>query len=192
MSKIYVATTSPRRIKLLRDFGFAASTLKPCMEHARTKDIKTFSIEKAKSKIECIEKDGIIVGFDTIVAHGNEILEKPKNIDEARNTLMKLSDRWHEVITGMVFKENGRIRSYNVITRVKFIKITEKLLDIAFLRYNPLDKAGAYAIQEFSGIFVERIEGDYYNVVGLPLVRFYEVLRYDIGLDIDAIFQRGI
>ncbi len=186
-SDIFVATRSPRRIKILSDFGFRVKFIDPCPEISHAKDPKKRAIEKAKSKIECLDIGGILVGFDTVVSIDNEILEKPRTIDEAKDMLLKLSGGWHSVITGMVFKNNGAYSHYSVITRVKFTKINEDEINLAFLKYNPLDKAGAYAIQEFSGIFVERIEGDYYNVVGLPVARFYAILRYRMGLKMENI-----
>ncbi len=188
MCKIFVATSSPRRIKLLSDFGFRVKIVKACSELSDSNDPIEKAIEKATSKIECLNLDGIIVGFDTVVAVSGRILEKPESLEDARRMILELSDKWHDVITGMAIKKDDLVRKYSVITKVKFVKIQEELINIAFLKYNPLDKAGAYGIQDFSGIFVEKIEGDYYNVVGLPIARFYEVLRFEMGLSIKDIF----
>ncbi len=189
MSEIYIATTSPRRIKLLKDFGFKVEFVEPCREHSEHKDPYKRVKERAQSKVECMERDGILVGFDTIVVLEDRILEKPSTHEEAKEMLLLLSGEWHEVITAIAVKHMSIIKTYREITKVKFREIHEEEINFAFLKYNPLDKAGAYGIQDFSGIFVERIEGDYYNVVGLPVVKFYEVLRFKMGLDIKDIFE---
>ena len=189
MCKIFVATSSPRRIKLLSDFGFRVKIVKACFEVSDSNDPEKRAIEKATSKIECLKMDGIIVGFDTVVAVSGKILEKPESLEDARKMILELSNKWHDVITGMAIKKDNLVRKYSVITRVKFVEIQEELIDIAFLKYNPLDKAGAYGIQDFSGIFVEKIEGDYYNVVGLPVNRFYRVLRYEFNMKDEELFN---
>ena len=189
MSKICIATTSPRRIKLLKDFGFKVEFINPCHEHSEHKDPYERVKERAQSKIECMEKDGILVGFDTIVVLKDKILEKPSTHEEAKEMLLLLSGKWHKVITAIAVNHTGIIKTYSEITKVKVRKIHEEEINLAFSKYNPLDKAGAYGIQDFSGIFVERIEGDYYNVVGLPVSKFYEVLRFEMGLGIKDIFE---
>ncbi len=188
MNKIYVATTSPRRIKLLHDFHFRVEFLKPCREHSEHTAPFIRVEERAKSKIECIKKQGLVIGFDTIVVLEDKILEKPLDLNEARDMILLLGGKWHEVITAIAIKHKDTVKSYRCISRVKFRHIDENEIDQAFSRYNPLDKAGAYGIQDFSAIFIEKIEGDYYNVVGLPITRFYVILRERYGLSYNGIF----
>ena len=189
MNKIYIATTSPRRIKLLKDFDFRFELLVPCKEHSEHEEPYLRVKKRAKSKIECLEKDGILAGFDTIVVLKDTILEKPLTHKDAKKMLMLLSEKWHNVITAIAIKHKGIIKTFTETTKVKFRKIHEEEIDFAFTKYNPLDKAGAYGIQDFSGIFVEKIHGDYYNVVGLPAGKFYSVLKKDYGCLLECIFK---
>lgn len=189
MNKIYIATTSPRRIKLLEDFDFRFELLVPCKEHAEHEDPYLRVKERAQNKIECLEKDGILAGFDTIVVLKDTILEKPLTHEDAKRMLMLLSEKWHNVITAIAIKHKGIIKTFTETTKVKFRKIHEEEINLAFTKYNPLDKAGAYGIQDFSGIFVEKIQGDYYNVVGLPAGKFYSALKKDYGCNLECIFK---
>lgn len=189
MNSIYVATSSPRRIDLLNRFNFRFEIIEPCPERSDSAIPQERVIQRALSKTECIKKPGIIVSFDTIVVLSDRILEKPGSIEDARKMLLELSGKWHKVMTGIIIKHGAKMEDYVEITKVKFAEIQEELIDISFLKYNPLDKAGSYGIQDFSGIFIEKIEGDYYNVVGLPLYTFYRALKEDFNLAEPEIFK---
>lgn len=126
-----------------------------------------------------IIKRGLILGADTIVVLDDIILEKPAGRDDARRMLRLLSGRWHSVITGVALYEPERERKLVDCeeTRVKFAELERDEIEWYAQSDEPLDKAGAYAIQGRASLFVERIEGDYQNVVGLPVRLVYRLAR---------------
>ena len=136
--------------------------------------------------------DSLIIGSDTLVVYENEIIEKPANESKAAEYLKRLSNSVHSVFTGVAFvktDKNGDIideYTFNEQTKVTFSALSEQEIQAYIKSGNPLDKAGAYGIQDDLGaLFVEKIEGDYYNVVGFPLNRFYrEVKNFVPELDI--------
>jgi len=181
---VYLASKSPRRRKLLKqlnidfrslDFEFEESVSDG--EHPVTM-VKRLALEKlniAKKKIS----NGIIITADTIVVFNHEILGKPKNKKDAGIMLNLLSNNTHIVYTGFaVFnsKKNKTVAGYEK-TFVKFRKLDRKEIQNYISTGSPMDKAGAYGIQDdFGAVFVEKITGCYYNVVGLPLTKLYKSL----------------
>lgn len=141
--------------------------------------VKELSLGKAKYVADNLDTEDIIIAADTIVAIGDLILGKPKDKDDAYNMLKSLSGKVHNVYTGVTVLDlrSKKIISEAVCTKVKF----SHLSDDEILSYvdsgDPLDKAGAYGIQGRGGVFVERIEGCYYNVVGLPLNKLDKMLK---------------
>ena len=127
------------------------------------------------------QNSAIIVAADTTVALEDEILGKPESADDARRMLRRLSGRWHQVFTGVgIVPAGGAAHREHVIveeTRVQFASLSEKEIEGYIATGEPFDKAGAYAIQGIGGKFIPRIEGCYFNVMGLPLARLYEALR---------------
>ncbi|MGC9102611.1 MAG: nucleoside triphosphate pyrophosphatase [Desulfurella sp.] len=179
---VYVATTSPRRIELLEQFGFDYTLVKPCKEKLIINSKQDLAVQKAISKIECLHIDGLVVAFDTIVVFKDKIFEKPKNIEEAKSMLYDLSGSWHSVISAIAIKYKDLIKAYFEKTFVKFAKLEKNDIDFLTSKENVLDKAGAYAIQGYAALYIEKIVGDYYNVVGLPLNRFKKILEDDFKL----------
>ncbi len=181
--KIILASRSPRRSALLRQMGFQFEI--------RSKEISESSvmvtdpidrvIQLSRKKAEAVlveVEDGLIVGADTIVCIDKKIFGKPKSPKEAKSMLQSLSGKTHEVFTGFTILETGgRSVSDYEMTRVTFRKLDGWEIDDYVNSGEPLDKAGAYGIQDSSGLFVDRIEGCFYNVVGFPLTRFYEALK---------------
>lgn len=137
------------------------------------------SRQKAEAVAETIP-EGIIIGADTVVASGGEILGKPQDEKDAYRIISSLQGKSHMVFTGVtiIFKENGskRIRTFSEGTRVKVSEMSEEEIRTYIATDEPYDKAGAYAIQGIFGKFIEGIEGDFYNVVGLPIHRLYREL----------------
>ncbi len=181
--KIVLASRSPRRAALLRQMGFQFEVY--------SKEISEFSvtvtdpidrvIQLSRNKAEAVLGDvenSLIVGADTIVCLDKKIFGKPSNPEEAKNMLRFLSGKTHEVFTGFTILETGdrSISDYEK-TRVTFRNIEEWEVEDYVNSGEPLDKAGAYGIQDRSGLFVDRIEGCFYNVVGFPLTKFYEALK---------------
>lgn len=124
------------------------------------------------------KEETVILAADTIVILEGQILGKPANKAEAVSFLKSLSGKQHEVVTGVVLLDNNKEHCFSVRTKVYFRKLSENQIRFYIDNYQPFDKAGAYAIQEWIGLIgVEKIEGDYYNVVGLPMSAVFEKLE---------------
>jgi septum formation protein len=180
---IILASESVRRVDILRTLGVPFSIIPPDIDESRRQDespkeyVLRISYDKAH-KVGNHFPDKWVIGADTVVVHKNKILGKPKNEKEAFDMLRTLSGKWHKVITGFCVLNMLRKIAYRdaVETRV-FMRDT---LDHEIMRYigtsEPLDKAGAYAIQGRAGYMVKEIKGSYTNVVGLPICEVAEVL----------------
>lgn len=186
---IYVATLSPRRIELLDKFGFDYKLIKPCEEKLSLNSVDNLAIQKALSKIQCLYIDSVLVAFDTIVMLKEKIFEKPKNIEQAKSILESLSGGYHTVISAFVIKRKSTTKTYVEKTHVKFSKLSQDDIDFLVSKENVFDKAGSYAIQGYAAFFIEKIIGDYYNVVGLPLNKFRRSLLDDFQLKENNIFR---
>ena len=137
------------------------------------------AIKKSKNYKKDVAEKSILVTSDTVVVVDNIILGKPKNVQEAKEFLRLLSSKTHKVITGCCLKShNNKIKYFSEQTVVKFKELTEEEIDFYVNKYKPFDKAGAYGIQEWIGaIGIENIQGDYYNVVGFPCYKFFELAK---------------
>jgi septum formation protein len=133
--------------------------------------VKSLARGKALSVKENLEEPAIIIAGDTVVVFEDEILGKPKNEEDAFNMLKKLSGKTHRVYSGVVVinTENNKIEEEALYTEVKFSELKDEEIVNYIKTKEPMDKAGAYGIQGYGGVFVEKINGCYYNVVGLPL-----------------------
>lgn len=146
-------------------------------------DAKAYVMELSKGKAQAVAEqinmDAIIIGADTIVMLDNKVLGKPKSEFEAFQMLMSLSDKCHEVYSGITIidTKNQKIISDVVCTKVKFSNISKEDIQKYIETGEPMDKAGAYGIQGYGGVFVESIDGCYYNVVGLPLNKLSQMLK---------------
>ena len=183
--KIYLASNSPRRRKLLKQIGlsfksFSVNSVEDFLdgEHP-VKCVQRIALEKmelAKLKVN----DGIIITADTIVVLNKIVIGKPKSKSEAIKILSMLSGKTHKVYTGFCVynqKTKKRILDYEK-TKVEFRDLNKDEIIDYVEGGSPMDKAGAYGIQDdFGAVFVEKINGCYYNVVGLPLTKLYSVLR---------------
>ena len=181
----YLASKSPRRRKLLKQLGIDFSSFSVELdeeffdgEHPVECVIRLARQKMAKAKLEV--NDGIIITADTIVVLGKEVIGKPSDENEAEKYLKMLSGKTHIVYTGFsVFNS----RTQKDITNYEKTEVEFRILDdLEIINYvksgSPMDKAGAYGIQDdFGAVFVERINGCYYNVVGLPLTKLYQVFR---------------
>ena len=181
---IYLASKSPRRRKLLKLLNIKFKSIDLHFNEKVNDDedplflVKRLSIEKLNNALLKIEK-GIVITADTIVVIDNHILGKPKSKAEAKRILGKLSGRTHCVYTGFSIynSENNKVITSAEKTSVTFRKLFEKEIDDYIATGSPMDKAGAYGIQDdFGAVFIEKIEGCYYNVVGLPLAKVYSSL----------------
>ena len=183
--KIILASNSPRRKELLAglDVQFEVRVLKGIDESypatLPTAEIAEYIAQKKASAYrETIAADELVITADTIVVLGDEVLGKPKDAVDARRMLRELSGQTHQVITGVVLTTKERQEHFSVVSNVTFKELTDDEIDYYVETYKPMDKAGAYGIQEWIGyVGVTRLEGSYFNVMGLPVQRIYEALR---------------
>ena len=142
--------------------------------------------EKAEAVAATYPENALVLGADTTVVIDDQIIGKPVDLDDARRMLRMLSGNWHEVLTGVALVESSQRsaikleRSETVVgmqsTRVKFAEMSDEEIEFLVEKGEPLDKAGAYAVQAQAALFIEGIEGDYWNVVGLPVNLVYELM----------------
>ena len=185
---IILASNSPRRRELLTQIGLAFAVAPSDVDERllpgeAPKDYaERLALEKARSASERAGQ-AIVIAADTIVVVDRTVLGKPSDADDARRMLMELSGREHEVVTALAVMDaaTGRSSVRTSITRVWFRALTKREIDAYVATSEPLDKAGAYGIQERGALLVDRIEGCYSNVVGLPLSLLGEMLR-DFGI----------
>jgi len=182
---IYLASKSPRRKKLLNQLGLKFKSFDVDLNEifikneSPIKTVKRLSLEKLLAA-EKIKNNGIIITADTIVVLNNEIIGKPKNEKDAKNILKKLSDNKHFVYTGFAVKNcfTKKLVVRYEKTEVTFRNLTSIEIDEYVKTGSPMDKAGAYGIQDdFGAVFVSKINGCYYNVVGLPLSKLYSAIN---------------
>jgi len=181
---IILASQSPRRRGLLFDVGFDFEAVSSGADESGTDGmtpdaaVKTLALRKAKWVKERREEDGsVILAADTLVALNGALLGKPVDEEDAFRMLSALSGTAHEVYTGVAILCGDKEIVHAECTKVYFRPIDEEEIREYIATGEPMDKAGAYGIQEKGGIFVRRIEGDYLNVLGLPLCKTYELLR---------------
>lgn len=184
--KLILASASQRRQELLKriidEFDVVVSDFKEDdikFEGSYSEYVMSLAKGKAINVAEKVGEVGIIIGCDTIVAFDNQVLEKPKNRSNAFDMLKALSGNTHEVYSGIAIVDtiNKKTIMNYVSTSVKFSSLTNEEIEKYISTEEPMDKAGAYGIQGFGGVFVEEIHGDYYNVVGLPLNKLNKMLK---------------
>ena len=183
--QLILASSSPRRAALLRMLGLKFKVIPSNAQEALPKeggDPREFCV--ANARLKALEVAGrikcraVVIGADTIVYHKGRVMGKPRTLEEAKRMLRSLSGGAHEVYTGLCVVRNDTwayAAGYEV-TRVYFKELSEREIEVYVNLENPLDKAGAYAIQGLASLFVRKIEGDFFNVVGLPLHKLYELL----------------
>lgn len=181
--KIILASQSPRRKELFSSFNIPFEIIvKPINEdfpsHMNCHHIAEF-LAKEKANAFNPKNNELIITADTVVIHEGKVLNKPRDIEEARLMLVKLSNSLHEVVTGVCITQQKESQIiFSELTKVKFKKLDDSEIDFYLKNYNPIDKAGAYGIQDWIGkIGIKSINGCYYNVMGLPLQTLYKYLR---------------
>lgn len=182
---IILASNSPRRKELLRglDIAFDVRVQPDIAEDypadTAPADVAAYiSREKANAYKDTIAENELVITADTVVIVENEILGKPHDDAEAKEMLHKISGRKHQVVTGVCLTTTEKQRCFSVSTDVTFKNLKEEEIDYYIETYSPLDKAGAYGIQEWIGyIGVTALEGSYFNVMGLPVQRIWEELN---------------
>jgi len=190
MKNIILASASPRRSEILQNLRipFEKRVSSIDEEAFTTKDpietVKRLAFEKAKSVVRDSTEDGLIIGADTIVVYNNEILGKPKNDEEALRYLKLLSGKKHYVYSGLSMLWPAQDKTFiDYCETLVYMRDYNDLEIEAYIRTKePLDKAGAYGIQGYGAALIEKIDGDYYNVVGLPISKLIEGFQ-TLGVD---------
>jgi nucleoside triphosphate pyrophosphatase len=178
--KVVLASASPRRQEMLRALNVKFVVFVPSVQEKwnAKKNAARIVSELAIAKVRtCRIRNALVIGMDTLVVINRFKLGKPDNPEQAREMLQLLSGRTHQVITGVALKWKGRLVSHVAVTQVQFRRIRSAEIDWYIQSGEPFDKAGAYAIQGLGRIFINRIDGCYYNVVGFPLTVFQRLLR---------------
>ena len=184
LEKLILASSSPRRAEILNAVHWPFEPVPANIDESRWQSeaalpyVKRLAETKART-VAARFSSGLVLGADTVVVIGTEILGQPREAKEARRMLKLLSGKWHEVITGvtLVRAENGKAVVDHEITRVRVAELSDDEIDWYVETGEPLDKAGAYAIQGRAGVFIEEIDGDYFNIVGLPVRLVYELAQ---------------
>ena len=181
--KIILASNSPRRKELLSGLGleYEVRTMQGIDEsypEGLTMEEIPQYISRKKAAAYSLNPDELLITADTIVWLDGEVLGKPADEAEARQMLRKLSGRTHQVVTGVTLTTTNLQHSFASVSQVTFAQLSDAEIDYYVTHYHPLDKAGAYGIQEWIGyIGVKAIEGSYFNVMGLPVQRLYTELK---------------
>jgi septum formation protein len=182
--KLILASASPRRAEILRDAGVSFSVLSSAVDETPIPGESPHDLVQrlsaAKAELAAARTVGpcIVLAADTVVAIDEHVLGKPRSADDARRMLQQLSGRTHSVVTGvaLIRLPDGERLNFVESTLVHFSQLSEEEIARYIATDEPFDKAGAYAIQGRAGRFIPRIEGNYFNVVGLPLSRVSQAL----------------
>lgn len=190
--KIVLASASPRRRELLEGLISNFEVIPDNSEEVTEPDllpeevVKKLATQKAQNVAAVADREAIIIGADTVVFIDGIILGKPKDEAEAAEMLHRLSGREHHVCTGIAVVDNKTGKTVSDIQRtaVYFKPLSDGEIDRYIATGEPMDKAGAYGIQNLGALFVESIRGDYFNVVGLPVCRLAQILRREFNYNI--------
>ena len=178
--QLILASASPRRKELMSLYGIPflirAADIDETMDPGQPAELEVKRVSQQKALAVPREKGDVVVAADTIVVCDNRVLGKPKDPAQAAQMLQLLSGRDHQVMTGCTVLQDDRMESFTEITHLHFRKLSQKEIDRYVSSGEPMDKAGAYGIQGGAALFCEKLQGDYYNVVGLPVCRLYETL----------------
>jgi septum formation protein len=189
--RMVLASKSPRRREILENIGVEFDIVEsnvdeafdPCMSPCDI--VKYLAYKKAQSAAKDIKYDALVIGADTIVVSGSDIMGKPENEEQAFDMLKKLSGKWHNVYSGISVIETGSgmyFADYEV-TAVKIRQLSDEDIHRYINTKEPFDKAGSYAIHGIGSLIVERMDGCYFNVVGLPVFKLSNILgRFGVNL----------
>ena len=179
---LILGSSSPRRQFLLKEVGFEFSIAKPLEDESFPPDMGIFQVakylaEKKASSIALSQRNAILITADTVVILGNKLLNKPQNENEAIEMLKSLSGKTHGVITGVCLMDEEKKMIFDDTTWVTFKNLTQEEIEFYVRKHKPFDKAGAYGAQDWIGmVAIEKIEGSYFNVMGLPIHKVHQHL----------------
>ncbi|WP_457600651.1 Maf family protein [Hydrogenivirga sp.] len=180
MGELILASSSPRRREILSLMGVKFRVLPARIEEKPLAQPLLTARKLAREKALWVwrrNKNSLVLGADTLVFVGDQIIGKPKDEEDAFRILSFLSGRWHRVVTAVSFVGKGVRLTLHDVARVRFRRLSEKEIKEYISTGEPMDKAGAYGVQGYGATVVERIEGSFYTVMGLPAHRVYEVLK---------------
>lgn len=186
--KFILASKSPRRREILADLGLkfdivTADTDESCELKDPRAFVEELALRKGRAVADLIDGNTVIIASDTVVACGGEILGKPRDRADACRMLNMLSGSRHSVISGIALISKDKEAVASEVTEVIFDTLTDSDKEIYLNSNEPYDKAGAYAIQGLASMWIKGIEGDYFNVVGLPVKRLHDLLLDEFGID---------
>ena len=180
---VVLASNSPRRRELLSELGvdFRVETL-PGIDETPPPGLPAMQVaeyvSQVKAKAYALAANELLITADTVVILGDEVLGKPYDAEQARAMLRHLSGQVHHVVTGVTVTTAETMQSFSAVSAVEFGNLTDEEIDYYVTRYKPMDKAGAYGIQDWIGfIGVKGITGSFYNVMGMPVQRLYSLLK---------------
>jgi septum formation protein len=183
MKKLVLASRSPRRAEILKDLGWPFEMVPANIDESRfeSEAAVVYVRRLAQTKAETVAKNlnsGLVLGADTVVLVEEEIMGQPRDEEDARRMLKLLSGKWHEVLTAVALLRVGEDRPIvdHEKTRVRFAEMSVAEIDWYVGTGEPMDKAGAYAVQGRAALFIEEIHGDYFNIVGLPVRLVYKLV----------------
>lgn len=179
--RIILASKSPRRRELLGkmglEFSVQAADIDETMNPSLPPKQEVARVSRAKAAAIPADMDTVVIAADTIVVCQGKILGKPHNQEEARQMLRQLAGKTHQVMTGCAVRRGDALLHHTEITDVAFRPLADAEIEAYVKTGEPMDKAGAYGIQGLGGLFVQRLSGDYYNVMGLPICALTQMLR---------------
>ena len=180
--KLVLASRSLRRQEILTAVGWEFEAIAADIDETRfaAEDAVGYVKRLARTKAETVAAkypDRLVIGADTVVVIDGEILGQPRDDDDARRMLRLLSGKWHDVLTGVALMRAGQVVVEHETTRVRFSGMSAKEIDWYVATSEPRGKAGAYGIQGSAALFIKEIQGDYFNVVGLPVRLVFELSR---------------
>ena len=191
LPRLILASGSPRRAEIMNSVGWKFTREVPDIDATELSGeapeiyVQRLALTKAEA-VAASHPGAIVLGADTTVVVDGQMIGKPVDMADARRMLRMLSGRWHEVLTGVALVGSDEYQRVGLQrTRVKFAEMTRAEVDFLAQHGDPLDKAGAYAVQAQAALFIEGIEGDYWNVVGLPISLVYRLAR-DCTIDVEA------
>lgn len=181
--KLLLGSNSPRRKELLQNLGYDFEVVSIDCDEVFPENLAIEKVASLLSELKSksfrnLEKDEILITADTIVALGNEVLGKPKNIEEAREMLKKLSGKIHQVYTAISVKVLDEITTKTDVADVEFLEISDKEIDFYIENFKPFDKAGSYGIQEWIGMTrISKINGSFYTIMGFPTHLIFTIIE---------------
>ena len=187
--KFILASQSPRRKEILKKINLNFKIINSNIDESVVKLTAPYKypVKLAEMKADSISKKNpnyTVIGADTIVSINDQILNKPCNFEEAKMMLNLLSNKTHEVITGVSLKNESLDINENFydVSFVSFYQLTDEQINYYVSHYKPFDKAGSYAIQDYAGLFIKNINGSYDNIVGFPVSKFYQIIMDYLAL----------